>query len=182
MAFNNTFTPSSNSNDGFADGFNANDSFNNYDGFDGFNNYDGYDGFNSYNGRCSYNTVTYAANTYDVNKRNYSSTLIDDLEHTYWWDRLNAQQTKFGTSQVSRPSVGAGTQLTAAQANALVNGFTNLKSASYSSGANWANLNAIGTVAKGQIASGANYKERIRSTLNSLEDTCRYCEYRSGTT
>lgn len=137
---------STNPNDGFADGFNMNDSFNSRNSNYSYNNYDGY------NGKDTYNTVTYASNSYDVNKRNYTSALIDNTEHAYWWDRLNAQQTKYGTTQATRPAVGAGTQLTAAQANALINGFSALKTATYSKDIDWSELNAIGTIAQGTSA------------------------------
>lgn len=159
-----------NVNDSFSDGFNTNDTDRSYD------SYDGYDG---YNGRCSYNSVTYASNSYDVNKRNYNSQIITNTEFQYMWDRLNAQQSKFGTSQVSRPSVGVGTIATAAQANALINGFANLKSASYSNNIDWSALNAIGSVGSGQKISNS-YKEGVKTTLNRLEDQCRYCNYTSG--
>ena len=98
-----------NINDSFSDGFNTNDTEDRA--------YDSYDGYDGYNGRCIYDSVTYASNSYDVNKRNYNSQIITNTEFQYMWDRLNAQQSKFGTSQVSRPSVGVGTVATAAQAN-----------------------------------------------------------------
>ena len=56
-----------NVNDSFSDGFNTNDTEHSDD------NYDNYDGYDGYNGRCIYDSVTYASNSYDVNKRNYNS-------------------------------------------------------------------------------------------------------------
>ena len=162
-----------NVNDSFSDGFNTNDTDRSYDSYD---NYDGYDG---YNGRCNYNSVTYASNSYDVNKRNYNSQIITNTEFQYMWDRLNAQQSKFGASQVSRPSVGIGTIATAAQANALINGFANLKSTSYSNNIDWSALNAIGSIGSGQKILNS-YKEGVKTTLSRLEDQCRYCNYTSG--
>ena len=166
---------SSNFNDGFADGFNMNDSVQSFNGNNGNYSYDGF------NGNCTHHTVTYASNSYDENKRNYSTAIVDDTEHTYWWDRLNAQQTKFGASSVTRPSVGVGTKLTATQANTLVSAFSGLKSTTYSKDISWTDLNAIGTISAGTAVAGTNYKERIRSTLTSLENQCRYCAHTVST-
>lgn len=161
--------------DSFSDGFNSNCYY------DHFDSYDGYDGYDGYNGRCSYNSVTYASNSFDSSKRNYNSEIITTMENQYLWDRLKAQQTKFGVTNSTQPSTGVGTIITASQAQTLLNGFTNLKSASYSSSIDWSYANGIAAPTAGNKIP-ENYKNNIKTTLTALENKCNHCDYRKGTT
>lgn len=162
---------------------NENNGFDVQCGWDNDNNHDGdysYDGYTcSYNpnsdySRYSNHSVTQASNNYDVNKRNYNSIIIDDTEHTYWWDRLNSQQTKFAVTSTTRPSVAPGTKVTANQANALINAFTALKNDARAKKINWTEFNTIGTITPGTSVSDLNYKTKIKNTLTLLENACAY--------
>ena len=53
--------------------------------------------------------------------------------------------------------------------NALINGFANLKSTSYSNNINWSALNTIGSASSGQKILNS-YKEGVKTTLSRLED------------